>query len=128
MAAYQLKVVGVILAAGVQRDAMVHYYLQAGLLPEPQRTAAGYWLFPPDAAVRLRTIRALQELGFLSPQIVLLLRAQGLSAPERLAAVREVLVAHRSAIAIKARSYAAVEAMLSGTSPEAILELLMNAD
>ncbi len=107
---------------------MVHYYLKAGLLPEPQRTAAGYRLFPPDAVARLRTIRALQALGFLSPQIVLLLRAQALSSPERLAAVREVLVAHQSAIAIKARSYAAVEAKLAGTSPEAILALLTAAD
>ena len=42
----------------------VRYYERQGLLPKPPRTAAGYRLFPEDAARRLRFIKRAQELGF----------------------------------------------------------------
>jgi len=47
----------------------VRYYERRGLLPKPERTAAGYRQFPPDAARRLRFIRRAQELGFSLDEI-----------------------------------------------------------
>lgn len=42
----------------------IRYYEREGLLPKPPRTAAGYRMFPIDAARRLRFIKRAQELGF----------------------------------------------------------------
>ncbi len=42
----------------------VRYYERRGLLPTPPRSAAGYRLFPAEAARRLQFIRRAQELGF----------------------------------------------------------------
>lgn len=42
----------------------VRYYERQGLLPKPPRTAAGYRMFPAEAAYRLRFIKRAQELGF----------------------------------------------------------------
>ena len=42
----------------------IRYYERQGLLPAPPRTAAGYRIFPREAARRLRFIKRAQELGF----------------------------------------------------------------
>lgn len=42
----------------------VRYYERRGLLPKPPRTAAGYRVFPEEAARRLRFIKRAQALGF----------------------------------------------------------------
>ncbi len=42
----------------------VRYYEREGLIPKPPRTRAGYRVFPPDTARRLRFIKRAQELGF----------------------------------------------------------------
>jgi len=42
----------------------IRYYERRGLIPKPERTAAGYRQFSPDAARRLRFIKRAQELGF----------------------------------------------------------------
>jgi MerR family transcriptional regulator, copper efflux regulator len=42
----------------------IRYNERQGLLPEPPRTAAGYRIFPREAAWRLRFIKRAQELGF----------------------------------------------------------------
>ena len=42
----------------------IRYYERQGLLPAPPRTAAGYRVFPREAARRLRFIKRAQELGF----------------------------------------------------------------
>ena len=42
----------------------IRYYERQGLLPAPPRTAAGYRVFPLEAARRLRFIKRAQELGF----------------------------------------------------------------
>lgn len=47
---------------GVSADT-VRYYEQAGLLPAPERTAAGYRVYGPQAADRLRFIQGAQRLG-----------------------------------------------------------------
>ena len=47
----------------------VRYYERQGLLAKPPRTAAGYRLFPAEAARRLRFIKRAQELGFSLTEI-----------------------------------------------------------
>jgi len=54
--------------AGVNLET-VRYYERRGLLPRPPRSAAGYRLFPAEAARRLRFIRRAQELGFSLTEI-----------------------------------------------------------
>ena len=51
----------------------VRFYERRGLLPRPPRSAAGYRLFPEDAARRLRFIRRAQDLGFSLSEIAELL-------------------------------------------------------
>lgn len=47
----------------------VRFYERRGLLPRPPRSAAGYRLFPGEAARRLSFIRRAQELGFSLTEI-----------------------------------------------------------
>ena len=59
-------------ATGASRG-MLRLYEDEGLLPAPQRSAAGYRHFPADTVDRVRAIRLLKELGFTLRQIALLL-------------------------------------------------------
>jgi DNA-binding transcriptional MerR regulator len=43
--------------------ATVRYYERLGLLPPPERTAAGYRQYPKEAVDRLRLIKSAQRLG-----------------------------------------------------------------
>jgi DNA-binding transcriptional MerR regulator len=43
--------------------ATVRYYERLGLLPPPERTAAGYRQYPKDAVERLRFIKSAQRVG-----------------------------------------------------------------
>ena len=54
--------------AGINLET-VRYYERRGLLPTPPRTPAGYRMFPPEAARRLRFIRRAQYLGFSLKEI-----------------------------------------------------------
>ena len=47
----------------------IRYYEREGLLPHPPRTRAGYRIFPPDTARRLRFIKRAQQLGFSLTEI-----------------------------------------------------------
>lgn len=51
----------------------IRYYERQGLLPAPPRTAAGYRVFPREAARRIRFIKRAQELGFSLNEIAELL-------------------------------------------------------
>jgi Hg(II)-responsive transcriptional regulator len=51
----------------------LRYYERRGLLPEAERTAAGYRLFRVDTVRRLRFIRRAQALGFSLDEIAELL-------------------------------------------------------
>ena len=51
----------------------VRYYERIGLVPEPQRTAAGYRQYNPDAEARLRFIVRGKRLGLSLEQIAELL-------------------------------------------------------
>ncbi len=51
----------------------LRYYERRGLIPEPQRTRAGYRLYPPETIQLVRFIRRAQELGFSLAEIEQLL-------------------------------------------------------
>lgn len=47
----------------------LHLYEELGLLRPSERSKGGYRLYSPDAAVRVRWISKLQEMGFSLPEI-----------------------------------------------------------
>jgi MerR family Zn(II)-responsive transcriptional regulator of zntA len=78
-------------AAGVGRDT-IRYYERSGLLPAPDRTAAGYRLYGDADLDRLNFIRSAQELGFTLEQSRQLLTLQA-SDTATAAAVLEITLA-----------------------------------
>ena len=62
-------------AAGLTAEA-IRFYERSGLLPKPQRTAAGYRLYPLDALHRLQFICRAKQLGFALEQVKALLDLQ----------------------------------------------------
>ena len=78
MEASLLKIGELAARAGVGVQAL-HYYERLGLLPNPNRSAANYRLYPPDALRRVQFIKKAQALGFTLEEIkeILGLRAQG---------------------------------------------------
>src|SRR2546430_9725934 len=57
-----LKVGAVAKAAGVGVQTL-HYYERLGMLPKPDRSAANYRLYSPEAVRRVRFIKKAQALG-----------------------------------------------------------------
>jgi DNA-binding transcriptional MerR regulator len=57
-----LKVGSVAKAAGVGVQTL-HYYERVGLLPKPERSAANYRLYSPEAIRRVRFIKKAQVVG-----------------------------------------------------------------
>jgi DNA-binding transcriptional MerR regulator len=55
-------------AAGVNVQTL-RYYERRGLLQRPDRTLGGHRLYPPDAVVLLRVIKAAQRLGFTLDEV-----------------------------------------------------------
>jgi DNA-binding transcriptional MerR regulator len=60
---------------GVSTDTLRHYE-RIGVLARPQRTQAGYRLYPPEAAARVRLVRRALALGFSLPELTRLLRVR----------------------------------------------------
>jgi Hg(II)-responsive transcriptional regulator len=60
----------------------VRYYERRGILPQPERTPAGYRQYLPDTVRRIRFIKHAQDLGFSLDEIVRLIALRG-SAPRR---------------------------------------------
>ena len=58
------------------RPSALRFYEAQGLLPPPERTAAGYRLYPPQAEQTLRFIQRAQRLGFSLADIRGLLQAE----------------------------------------------------
>jgi DNA-binding transcriptional MerR regulator len=61
--------IGALAAAADTTAKTIRFYEQAGLLPEPPRTAAGYRDYPDHAAVRLAFIRSAQSAGLTLAEI-----------------------------------------------------------
>lgn len=61
-------------AAGVNRQTL-RYYERRGLLAEPARSLGGHRLYPEEAVVTLRVIKAAQRLGFTLEEVAELLEA-----------------------------------------------------
>lgn len=63
---------------GVSTDTLRHYE-RVGVLAKPQRTAAGYRQYPPEAAARVHLVRRALKLGFTLGELarVLGVRAKG---------------------------------------------------
>jgi MerR family copper efflux transcriptional regulator len=61
--------------AGVGIDT-VRFYERRGLLPKPQRTAAGYRLYDEASISRIRFVRRAKQLGFTLDEIEILLQLQ----------------------------------------------------
>jgi MerR family mercuric resistance operon transcriptional regulator len=53
----------------------LRYYERRGLLAAPDRSLGGHRLYPPQALVRLRVIKAAQRLGFRLDEVADLLEA-----------------------------------------------------
>jgi MerR family transcriptional regulator, copper efflux regulator len=56
--------------------ATLRYYERVGLLPAPQRTAAGYRLYPRQTVNRLHIVRNAQRFGFSLNEIAKFLRVK----------------------------------------------------
>ncbi|HEY3482527.1 MAG TPA: MerR family transcriptional regulator [Streptomyces sp.] len=69
-----MKIGEVASSAGVSVDT-VRFYERRGVLPAADRRPSGYRVFPPSAADRIRSAKALQELGFTLDEVVEALRA-----------------------------------------------------
>lgn len=78
MSALFLKVGELAERAGVGVQTL-HYYERLGLLPNPNRSASNYRLYPTDALRRVQFIKKAQSLGFTLEEIkeILGLREQG---------------------------------------------------
>ncbi|MDG4760516.1 MerR family transcriptional regulator [Micromonospora sp. WMMD710] len=61
-------------AAGVNPQTL-RYYERRGLLAEPERTLGGHRLYPAEAVIVLRVIKAAQGLGFTLDEVADLLDA-----------------------------------------------------
>jgi DNA-binding transcriptional MerR regulator len=68
--------------AGVSVDT-VRFYERRGVLPAAQRRPSGYRVFTQDAVDRIRTAKALQDLGFTLDEIVDALHSHGTCETER---------------------------------------------
>ena len=69
-----MKIGDVAAEAGVSVDT-VRFYERRGVLPAPQRRSSGYRDYPTSTVERIRTARALQNLGLTLDEIIDALRA-----------------------------------------------------
>ena len=61
--------------AGLSPDSLRHYE-RVGVLPRPQRTPAGYRLYPPGALERVRMIRRALSVGFALAELARIFRVR----------------------------------------------------
>jgi DNA-binding transcriptional MerR regulator len=71
--------IGALAAAAGTTPKTIRFYEQAGLLPEPPRTASGYRDYPGSAAVRLGFVHSAQAAGLTLAEIrgILVIRDGG---------------------------------------------------
>lgn len=119
--------------AGVNLET-VRFYERRGLLPRPPRSAAGYRLFPAEAARRLKFIRRAQQLGFSLAEIRELLSLR-MSRATTSAAIRARAEAKMADIEAKIRTLESMKKTLrrltrvcNGCAPVAECPILESLD
>lgn len=89
----------------------LRFYEQKGLLPNPERTAAGYRVYGQDDLERLRFIHRAQELGFSLTEIKQLMQLTGdIKTPRK--KVREFAAVRLESIRMKIAALKAMEKAL----------------
>lgn len=86
----------------------IRFYSDAGVVPETERTDAGYRLYGEDALVRLGLVRTLRDLGIDLPTIRRVL--------EREVSVPDVAAAHAAALAAQIRVLRVQQAVLEAVA------------
>ncbi len=86
----------------------IRFYSDAGVVPEAERTEAGYRLYGPDALARLGLVRTLRDLGVDLPTIRRVL--------EREVSVADVAAAHAAAIDAQIRVLRVQKAVLGAVA------------
>ena len=86
----------------------IRFYSDAGVVPEAERSEAGYRLYGPDALARLGLVRALRDLGVDLRTIRRVL--------EREVSVRDVAAAHAAAIDAQIRVLRGQQAVLQAVA------------
>ena len=88
----------------------IRFYSDAGVVPEAERSEAGYRLYGPDALARLGLVRTLRDLGVDLATIRRVL--------EREVSVADVAAAHAAAIDAQIRVLRVQKAVLAGGRPK----------
>jgi DNA-binding transcriptional MerR regulator len=69
----RLRSGGVAARCGVSPDTLRHYE-RLGLIPPPERSAAGYRLYPAEVCDRVRVVRAALSVGFTLAELAAIVR------------------------------------------------------
>lgn len=107
-------------ASGVHVET-IRYYERRGILPRPQRSAAGQRRYDMQDVARLRLIRRCRDLGFgLAEASALLRLAEGQAAAGAVDcdSVRALAERHREAVRARLAELRALEATLDGMIAE----------
>lgn len=76
-----MRTIGRIATASGVGVETIRFYEREGLLPEPERSASGYRLYPDDAVARLRFIQRAKQLGFTLDEVRRLLTLADVAGP-----------------------------------------------
>lgn len=106
-----MQTIGRIAKASGAAIETIRYYEREGLLPTPERSAAGYRLYHPETVERLRFIQRAKRLGFQLTEIGGLLHLADVDAPS--AQVRELAQTKLEVIDARLRDLAAMRDALS---------------
>jgi len=72
----RMLTIGQLAAAAAVSVDTIRYYERIRLLPKPQRTPAGYRIYPPPVVKRLHVIRSAQQFGFSLGELAAFLRVR----------------------------------------------------
>ncbi|MTE14601.1 MerR family transcriptional regulator [Nocardia aurantiaca] len=111
-------------AAGVNAQTL-RYYERRGLLAEPDRTLGGHRLYPKDAVIVLRVIKAAQRLGFTLEEVADLLEGTRVGSRRRAGAgLRERVTAKLAEVDDKLAEVTAVRDTLRAALAAGCKDLL----
>lgn len=96
----------------------IRYYETVGILPAPERTAAGHRVYGAPDVARLRFVLRARELGFSLDDIRGLLGLGDNTAPTTCAEVKQKTEAHLTEIRAKIADLQRIERVLSETAAQ----------